>query len=118
MAVPSGGTGGALVGALEVVAGDEITIVSAGGTVTRLDAAEVPEQGRRTRGSRIVKLAEGDRIVEVTRSLGTEDEKEDRERRSETGRGSEVGAGAPDEEASTANAPSSGEPQSDLFEGE
>ncbi|MEX0843143.1 MAG: DNA gyrase subunit A, partial [Gemmatimonadota bacterium] len=70
MAVPSGASGGGLVGALEVVSRDEDTLITAGGQVSRVAAADVPEQGRRTRGTRLVSVAKGDRIVEVTRSIG------------------------------------------------
>jgi DNA gyrase subunit A len=70
LAVPAGASGLGLVGALEVVPGDEVTVVSAGGAVTQVEADKVPEQGRRTRGSRLVRLASGDRVVEVTHSVG------------------------------------------------
>jgi DNA gyrase subunit A len=70
LAVPAGASGLGLVGALEVVPGDEVTVVSAGGAVTQLEADKVPEQGRRTRGNRLVRLAAGDRVVEVTHSVG------------------------------------------------
>ena len=72
LAIPSGSQGGPLVGALEVVAGDEVSLITAGGAVSRLRAADVPEQGRRTRGSRLVRIQAGDRVVEVTRSLAGE----------------------------------------------
>jgi DNA gyrase subunit A len=72
--VPSGAKGGGLVGALEVVSGDEISVVTAGGQVSRIQAVEVPEQGRRTRGSRLVRVTAGDRVVEVTRSIGTDED--------------------------------------------
>jgi len=75
IAVPgSEGKGGALVGALEVVESDEVTVVTAAGGAISLAASKVPEQGRRTRGSKVVRLAAGDRVVEVTRSIGKEDE--------------------------------------------
>ncbi len=72
LALPSGSRDGSLVGALEVVGGDEVTVVTAGGGVIRIPAADVPEQGRRTRGVRLVGLEAGDRVVELTRSIGTE----------------------------------------------
>jgi len=71
MIVPAGSKGGAIVSALEVVAADEVTLVTAGGQVSTLEAGKVPEQGRRTLGSRVVRIPEGDRIVEVTRSIGS-----------------------------------------------
>jgi hypothetical protein len=44
--------------------------VTAGGKVTPAAADAVPVQGRRTQGKRIVDLAKGDRVVEVTRAQG------------------------------------------------
>ena len=59
-----------LVGAKEVVDGDEVSLVAASGVVHRLAVAEVPVQGRRTRGARLVALSKGDRVVELTRRAG------------------------------------------------
>ena len=73
MAIPPGATGGGLVGALEVVGRDEITIVTASGGVTHIEVESVPEQGRRTRGTRIAQIPTGDRVVEVARSIASEE---------------------------------------------
>ena len=70
LALPSGEDEISLVSALEVVAGEEIMVVSAGGKVVRVPVEDVPEQHRRSRGRSVVKLASGDRVVEVTRSSG------------------------------------------------
>ena len=97
LAVPAGKTAQVVVGAMEVVDVDEVMLVSASGLVTRVAAARIPVQGRRTGGRRLVQLAEGDRVVEVTRAAAGSGGPE--------GAGDEpVGAGAPDEEG-----------QSDLF---
>ncbi len=64
LAVPSGGT--PLVSALEVLEGDEVMVVMASGTVTRLNVDQVPSQGRRTQGRPLVQPAAGDRVVDVT----------------------------------------------------
>ncbi len=69
MAVPSG-EASPLVCALEVLEGDQVMMVTAGGKVTRLFADEIPSQGRRTQGRRLVELELGDRVVEVTRAYG------------------------------------------------
>lgn len=45
-------------------------LISAGGKVTPVAADDVPLQGRRTQGKRLVKVAAGDPIVEVTRAAG------------------------------------------------
>jgi len=70
LALPAGEEGGALVSALEVVGGEEIVVISAGGQVSRVKVADVAEQHRRSRGRNIVKLQAGDRVVEVTRASG------------------------------------------------
>jgi DNA gyrase subunit A len=64
----TGGSAGKVVAALEVLDSDEIMLVTAGGRVSRVEAASIPAQGRRTQGRRLMKLAAGDRVVEVTRS--------------------------------------------------
>jgi DNA gyrase/topoisomerase IV subunit A len=56
--------------ALEVVASDAVMVVTAAGKVSPAAADSVPVQGRRTQGKRIVDLAKGDRVVEVTRAQG------------------------------------------------
>ena len=60
----------ALVSALEVVEGEDVMVVSAGGKVFRLPVDDIPEQHRRSRGKRLVSLPAGDRVVEVTRASG------------------------------------------------
>lgn len=81
LAIQSSEEAGSLVSALEVVEDDEVMVVAAGGQVSRIMAEEVTLQGRRTRGSQIVKLAEGDRVVEVTRAYGGESGRKSLERK-------------------------------------
>ena len=97
LAVPAGGDALAVVGAMEVVGGDEVMLVTASGHVTRLAAEGIPEQGRRTRGGILVELAMGDRVVEVSRAASTSG-------------GSESGEVEP-----VAASPREEEDQSDLF---
>jgi DNA gyrase subunit A len=91
-----------LIGAMEVVPQDEVMLVTAAGLVSRVTASSVPLQGRRTRGSRLTRLGQGDRIVEVTRVAA----------------GS--GSGGPNDAEEPVGAAQSdgaaGENQSDLFE--
>jgi len=82
--VPSTGRTSLIVGVLEVVEGDVVMAVSAGGRVTRIEASSVPSQGRRTQGRHVVKLPAGDRVVEVTRAVGPGSR---REREATEGRG-------------------------------
>jgi DNA gyrase subunit A len=68
MVLPGGDAAGALVSALEVVEGEDVMVVSAGGKVFRVAVDDIPEQHRRSRGKRLVSLPAGDRVVEVTRA--------------------------------------------------
>jgi DNA gyrase subunit A len=58
---------GPLVGAKELLEGDELMVVTAGGLATRLRAEEIPMQGRATQGKAMVRVPTGDRVVEVSR---------------------------------------------------
>jgi DNA gyrase subunit A len=62
---------GILVAAKELLAGDELMVISASGAATRIAAAEIPEQGRATQGKRVLALEAGDRVVEVARVART-----------------------------------------------
>ena len=98
MAVSGDGT--AIVGALEVVDADEVMLISAGGQVSRIAATAVPIQGRRTQGKRVVNVAVGDRLVEVTRAEAADER---------PGGGEPQGGGSGDEiEASETEAPEVG----------
>ena len=65
---------GPLVTAKEVLPGDELMIITASGKASRLIAADIPEQGRATQGKRVLKDAEGDVVVEVSRVARERDE--------------------------------------------
>jgi DNA gyrase subunit A len=73
---PASSDAGTIVSALEVLGGDEVTLVTAGGVVHRVETDAVPVQGRRTRGNRLAPVSSGDRVVEVTRSLVSEGSKD------------------------------------------
>ena len=70
LATPAGPEADPLVGAMEVVEGDEVMLVTAGGQVARVRVERIPAQGRRTRGTRLMELGSGDRVVELTRAAG------------------------------------------------
>ncbi len=79
LAVPSG-EGTALVSVLEVLDGDEVMVVMAGGDVHRLRVDQIAPQGRRKKGRSLVKPSAGDRVVAVTQAYGGgEQKKESRE---------------------------------------
>ncbi|HWK55060.1 MAG TPA: DNA gyrase subunit A [Hyphomicrobiales bacterium] len=56
---------GAIVGALQVLEGNEIMLISDKGTLVRTRVDEVSLQGRNTQGVRLIKLKEGETLVGV-----------------------------------------------------
>jgi DNA gyrase subunit A len=64
---------GPLVGAKELLDGDELMVVTAGGVATRLRARDIPVQGRATQGRAMVRVPGGDRVVEVARVAAERD---------------------------------------------
>jgi DNA gyrase subunit A len=70
LAVPGGERAARVVSALEVLDADEVMVITAAGQVARVAASSVPLQGRRTQGRRLLDVARGDRVVEVTRAQG------------------------------------------------
>jgi DNA gyrase subunit A len=67
---------GPMVGAIQVNDEDEIMLISSGGTLVRTPVEGISVQGRNTQGVRLIRLADGDRLVGLDRiiSLGDEDE--------------------------------------------
>ena len=66
--------GGSVIGSMAVSDDDEIIVMSASGIVIRTKVSEISIQKRGTRGVRIMKLDEGDRVIGFT-ILDAEDEK-------------------------------------------
>ena len=58
---------GPLVSAKELLQGDELMVITAGGRAIRLAGGDVPEQGRATQGRRVLSADVTDRVVEVAR---------------------------------------------------
>ncbi len=58
---------GALVGAIQVTDEDEIMLISSSGTLVRTGVDEISTQGRNTQGVRLIRVAEGDRLVGLDR---------------------------------------------------
>jgi DNA gyrase subunit A len=58
---------GALVAAKEMLEGDELMVISASGASSRVPASAIPVQGRSTQGRSVLRVADGDRVVEVSR---------------------------------------------------
>lgn len=58
---------GKLVGAIQVVSGDQMMLISDQGTLVRCRTDEVSELGRNTQGVRVIRLKEGELLVNVAR---------------------------------------------------
>lgn len=67
IAMRTGERNGDLIGAVQVFAADEIMLISDQGTLVRTHAADVSKTGRNTQGVRLIKLAEGAKLVGVER---------------------------------------------------
>ena len=67
---------GFTVAALQVMAGQEIMLISSTGTLVRTTVDEISVQGRNTQGVRLIRLDEGERLVGIERveSLETPEE--------------------------------------------
>jgi len=67
---------GEVVGAVEVNGDDELMLISDGGTLVRIAAAEVSVMGRDAQGVRLIRLAKGERLIQLARieKLGEGDE--------------------------------------------
>jgi DNA gyrase subunit A len=68
---------GPLVAAKELLDGDELMVVTAGGVATRLRAEAIPVQGRATQGKAMVRVPAGDRVVEVSRVASERDDEKE-----------------------------------------
>ncbi|MBK9130688.1 MAG: DNA gyrase subunit A [Gammaproteobacteria bacterium] len=65
---------GQVVGAELVFDGDEIMLITAGGTLVRTHVDEISVQGRNTQGVRLMRLDEGERLVGIDRFESLEEE--------------------------------------------
>tara|TARA_B100000767_G_C19747821_1_gene529353 strand:- start:1669 stop:2196 length:528 start_codon:yes stop_codon:yes gene_type:complete len=58
---------GALIGAVQVFDGDEVILISDQGTLVRTRTSEVSVLGRNTQGVTLIKVQEGEKLVQVAR---------------------------------------------------
>lgn len=49
---------------------DELMLISAEGIIIRMNAADIPQQGRSTQGVRVMKLESGDKVVSLAQVVG------------------------------------------------
>jgi DNA gyrase subunit A len=65
---------GQLVGAIQVVDGDEMMLISDQGTLVRTRVSEVSQSGRNTQGVRLIRLKDNEKLVGVEQVAETEEE--------------------------------------------
>ncbi|NVJ65961.1 MAG: DNA gyrase subunit A [Gammaproteobacteria bacterium] len=67
---------GAVVSAVPVIDGDEVMLISKGGTLIRTGVDDIRVMGRNTQGVRLIKLDEGETLVGLQRIVELEDDEE------------------------------------------
>jgi DNA gyrase subunit A len=67
---------GALIGAVQVFDGDEVILISDQGTLVRTRTSEVSVLGRNTQGVTLIKVQEGEKLVQVARVAETMEDEE------------------------------------------
>jgi len=65
---------GSLVSIMMVTDGDEMMIITRSGIIIRVDVNDISEQGRYAQGVRVIKLDEGDQVVDMAKVLSKDDE--------------------------------------------
>ena len=86
---------GPLVGAVQVFAGDQVMLISNGGTLVRTKTAEITVQSRNTQGVRVIRLKKGEKLIAVERVAERDEDEQD----SQDG----AGQGTPQQDAFTAD---------------
>jgi DNA gyrase subunit A len=79
IAIQTSARNGKTVGAIQVVDDDEVMLISSSGTLVRTGVADISVLGRNTQGVRLIRVAEGDRLVGLDRieQIHGEDQGED-----------------------------------------
>jgi DNA gyrase subunit A len=107
---------GQLVGAIQVVDGDEMMLISDQGTLVRTRVSEVSQSGRNTQGVRLIRLKDNEKLVGVEQVAETEeDETENSVEESTVASSAEQIAadGASEQNSNDASAEDAGENQDD-----
>jgi DNA gyrase subunit A len=76
IAIQTSNRNGRMVGAIQVGDDDEAMLISSSGTLVRIRVAEISVQSRNTQGVRLIRLAEGDRLVGLDRIVQLQEEEE------------------------------------------
>jgi DNA gyrase subunit A len=77
IAIQASKRNGAMVGAIQVTDEDEIMLISSSGTLVRTGVNDISTQGRNTQGVRLIRVAEGDRLVGLDRIEQIQEENEE-----------------------------------------
>jgi DNA gyrase subunit A len=77
IAIQASKRNGAMVGAIQVTDEDEIMLISSSGTLVRTGVDDISTQGRNTQGVRLIRVAEGDRLVGLDRIEQIQEENEE-----------------------------------------
>ena len=70
---------GALIGAMVVDEDDEIFLINSDGIIIRIRASEVSVLGRATQGVKIMKVADGTKIVAMAKAIKDDDDEDEGE---------------------------------------
>jgi DNA gyrase subunit A len=70
IAIQTGGRNGAVVGATLVADGDEVMLITDGGTLVRTPVDDISVLGRNTQGVRLIRLSDEEHLVELARVAG------------------------------------------------
>ncbi len=76
IAIQTSDRNGRMVGAIQVGDDDEAMLISTSGTLVRTPVTDISVQSRNTQGVRLIRLAEGDRLVGLDRIVQLQDEEE------------------------------------------
>ena len=76
IAIKTSDRNGRMVGAIQVGDDDEAMLISTSGTLVRTPVTDISVQSRNTQGVRLIRLAEGDRLVGLDRIVQLQDEEE------------------------------------------
>ncbi|WP_024327383.1 DNA gyrase subunit A [Thioalkalivibrio sp. AKL19] len=97
IAIQTEGRNGLLVGASRVLDDDEVMLITNGGTLVRTPIDQIPLIGRNTQGVRLIRLDEGENLVELARVAQLQGEDEDDPGPSEAGADPESGLESSDD---------------------
>ncbi|MEJ2139968.1 MAG: DNA gyrase subunit A [Gammaproteobacteria bacterium] len=77
IAIRTSARNGNMVGAIQVSDDDEVMLISSSGTLVRTAVHDISTQGRNTQGVRLIRVAEGDRLVGLDRIEQIQDDEDE-----------------------------------------